>query len=515
MQEHEETFFPEFLHLCEAAVEETLTPDELARFESLVRSHDDLRRYYVDFVQQHMALFELYGSSRFERETDPVRLQAARPPERRFRMPRGVARRYVLPCLLLLCVLWFLSALDFSGKKESAGRTAPVPGESVGKDRPRQTTFGEFVEKTPCVWNAEYPRIDSGARIGPCEFQLVEGIAQICFDNGVKLYIEGPTHLALENQDRCFLHSGKVLAQVSEQGVGFTVDTLTASIEDRGTEFGVQVTDGKSSEVQVFQGHVDVRPSGREQTIPLTTGKRIRFSDTIHDLHDFLDQDDTDETLSDEEGITRSTNDGAGKEASVTLGDPDENATSEFISHSETFTLVKNAFSNTSFWNRKAYFTIDLSDVSVARFDDVELELTFAHTGIGFLSRTSKVVLLSVYGLTDEQGDSWTEDDITWQTAPANKPGPTELDLDKVMMLGQITISSDQVGGVKTVSGSALRRFIEKDTNRLLTFIVVCETKSLGRIGYAYGFANRHHPELRPPTLRFFVGEAEEDPDAF
>ena len=63
------------------------------------------------------------------------------------------------------------------------------------------------------------------------------------------------------------LKAGRLAANVSQEGVGFTVETPDAEVVDYGTEFAIEVLREHSSEVHVFKGEVEVRPKQQDTSI--------------------------------------------------------------------------------------------------------------------------------------------------------------------------------------------------------------------------------------------------------
>jgi len=86
------------------------------------------------------------------------------------------------------------------------------------------------------------------------------GMAVVEFVNGATVVLEGPISFTLESASCGYLHRGKLVAHVPPRASGFTVQTANATIVDRGTEFGVEVTADGASNVAVLKGRVDVKP---------------------------------------------------------------------------------------------------------------------------------------------------------------------------------------------------------------------------------------------------------------
>ncbi len=88
-------------------------------------------------------------------------------------------------------------------------------------------------------------------------YHLISGYAEIEFDKGAKVILEGPVEIKLESANGAYLKHGKLVAKVPPQATGFTVQTPSADFIDLGTEFGLSV-DNDSSVLSVFDGAVSV-----------------------------------------------------------------------------------------------------------------------------------------------------------------------------------------------------------------------------------------------------------------
>jgi ferric-dicitrate binding protein FerR (iron transport regulator) len=106
--------------------------------------------------------------------------------------------------------------------------------------------------------NAEWENPDFSdkleSRLLPGPMKLVEGLAQITFDDGTEVIIEAPTEINLKKANSAFLELGKLSAKVPLHAQAFTINTPSASIVDLGTQFVVQVDEKGSSGVHVVKG---------------------------------------------------------------------------------------------------------------------------------------------------------------------------------------------------------------------------------------------------------------------
>jgi ferric-dicitrate binding protein FerR (iron transport regulator) len=471
--------------LCDAAIEGRLTAEERDRLEALVLGNPEARRLYVEYMHQHASLRWSVA------EPGLLPLEPAKM-ERKPAPP--AAPRWHRPVLRLAAAAALLAAVGL-GLRLAAGRDrAAAP-------------FARLAEGKACKWDGGSLPTEVGARLGAGRLRLAEGLARISFDHGAEITIEAPADLELVSRDRCILRGGRLMANVPPPAVGFTVETPTAVLNDLGTEFGVNVRDAGTSDVQVFHGVVDVRHRASGRTEHMTTGHNRRFGAV--DVADFdpLAEQPTTETeaetaVPDDLGgrgrvVQISTALGRGKDAFIQPKYPSEH-------HSEILLLVKYSASPKPDYERKAYIGMDLAPIAGMNVVEARLSLTFAPTGMGYAAEVPDATF-AVYGLTDESLDDWHETAIRWNNAPANLPGGASLDLEKVTLLGTFEIVQGELSGTRSIEGPALADFLNRDTNGVATFMVVRQTQGSGRSDLVHGFANKKHPDLPPPTLRLTV----------
>ncbi|OAI51575.1 hypothetical protein AYO44_17065 [Planctomycetaceae bacterium SCGC AG-212-F19] len=476
--------------LCEAIVENRLTAEERQRLETLVTGDANARRFYVEYLHQHACLSwtaaqpELSQSGMRNAECGVAATpQAAIPVS-----GRGVWRRR----------LAFVGAL-------AAGVLLAVGGwQLFGPARAASGELATLVSGMGCKWDGGTLPTEEGARLGPGRLRLAEGITRIVFDNGAELTLEAPADLELVTGQRCVLRAGRLVANVPPRAIGFVVDTPTAQFRDLGTEFGVNVRDEQTADLQVFSGLVDAKLRSTGAIERLQTGQNRRFGAeqviTIDPQGEVPApvSPPTPAPAAQTRVVQISTAMGRGKDAYVQPLFPSPNS-------SDILLLVKNMSAGKADYNRKAYLGIDLASVAGMKVIDAQLTFTFTPTGMGFGSRLPDATF-AVYGLTDESADDWDERTLRWAHAPANEPGGAALDPAKVVLLGKFVIPQGAVLGTKSIAGAELVDFLNRDTNQIATFILVRETIGNGpRADLVHGFANKKHPTLPPPTLRLTV----------
>ncbi len=115
------------------------------------------------------------------------------------------------------------------------------------------------------------------------KYHLISGLAEIEFNDGAKIILEGPSQITFESANGAYLDHGKLTAQVPERAKGFTIVTPISSVVDFGTEFGIEVDSNASVLVHVFKGSVGIRQSRLDHKdftmIKQGQGKRLKKID--------------------------------------------------------------------------------------------------------------------------------------------------------------------------------------------------------------------------------------------
>ena len=112
---------------------------------------------------------------------------------------------------------------------------------------------------------------------------LTQGFAEITTARGAIAILEAPATIELlDNGNALRLHSGKIVGICeTESSKGFLVRTPHMDITDLGTRFGIDVHEAGRSEVQVFDGEVEVTTAGARPGTPakrLTSGQAASAS---------------------------------------------------------------------------------------------------------------------------------------------------------------------------------------------------------------------------------------------
>lgn len=121
------------------------------------------------------------------------------------------------------------------------------------------------------------PVMNDDGWMRPGRFTLEAGVAEVTFNSGARVFLEGPAVFDVEQPDRAFLQSGKLTAEVPKPASGFVINTPRVNVVDIGTRFGVDVESNGDTEVHVMQGVVEVsRLTGNGAPMIVEEGLAVR-----------------------------------------------------------------------------------------------------------------------------------------------------------------------------------------------------------------------------------------------
>ena len=208
----------------------------LGELEGLLRADAEARRYFIRYAALHTALhLEERARRAAERALGRIGQPAQGRPSRFFRRPSPMkAAVAAAGVLLALAAGWWL-----------------MTG--------REPAIAWLVNAQNCQW-AEDVAPAGDLRAGTV-LALERGLAEVRFACGARAVLEGPARLELLSGKSARLLRGKLTARAAGPAAGFEVLSPQGQVIDRGTEFGVAVSEGGATEVYVFEGQVEARPA--------------------------------------------------------------------------------------------------------------------------------------------------------------------------------------------------------------------------------------------------------------
>ncbi|MEX2185546.1 MAG: LamG domain-containing protein [Pirellulales bacterium] len=170
-----------------------------------------------------------------------------------------------LPSLPLLFVA-FLVSVALSTWAADRVRQAWSPSDAVrsdGRATPGAPAFATdyvatLTRTANCRWAIADSQTEIGSRLPPSEIHLASGVAEIVFDQGTRVILEGPAFFTPQSARSGFLRSGKLVALVPPRADAFAIQTPSSVVTDHGAEYGLSVDDEGTTELHAFSGSVDV-----------------------------------------------------------------------------------------------------------------------------------------------------------------------------------------------------------------------------------------------------------------
>ena len=242
--------------LCNGTVSEA----DGRELDELLAEDAPARRVYTNYMWMHACLYAEGGTlaagleegsvdgGRLHFEADQRSEPANPSPGLRLR-GRGM---WVAMAATLMGVAAFSSWMTYwySNATSLANRgAANVPADAVPVARVTGTHN--------CRWSSPYETIGYGSMLFAGQrIELADGLAEIEFNDGATVLLEGPATFEVDATDKVALVDGRLAAVVPQQARGFRVHTAALDVFDVGTEFGLVAHLSGSSEVHVFNGLV-------------------------------------------------------------------------------------------------------------------------------------------------------------------------------------------------------------------------------------------------------------------
>lgn len=173
---------------------------------------------------------------------------------------------------ILAIALWSTQRLDRDQLNLANQQNKPTPQSNP----PTAPPFGKWIAQAACVWQ-QPPSLPDGM-LGAGMIKLTSGAAELRFDSGTNVVLEGPCELLVNTADSARLLAGTVFVNVTEVSNGFLLETPEAQIIDEGTQYAVAL-DSLATEVHVFDGSVIWTPTAADAEFEdrIATGEARRY----------------------------------------------------------------------------------------------------------------------------------------------------------------------------------------------------------------------------------------------
>lgn len=277
----------ELMELCERLCDNTATTAEIARLEEMLKTSASARAFYQNFVQMHGMLWCDANANQADDEA------ATRNP------PHTAGKDAALPALplgfdqpLASPPLPLSAAPDATSSHGGLASlfqslrtwaTGPIAGSALAvlllaavilffrtKNRTDQPSISagpvivaRLQDHRQCVWSNSPEMAPTGTELRAGQrLELINGTAKLAFHGGATVVVESPSLFELITAKSMRLEHGTVAVHVSGPRKEFLVVSPDASVVDLGTSFGVHRGEKGATEVEVFEGAVEVHPDG-------------------------------------------------------------------------------------------------------------------------------------------------------------------------------------------------------------------------------------------------------------
>ncbi len=228
---------------------------EIERLEAILRGSESARLEFVEYFQHHT---EIQFAVRAGRAADAVLEQLAARDASLAPAPvagRSWSRRRIPRWVLGLAASAIVVA-TVAGLARYWRRTGPNPRVVATGISASGPNIAWLVNAQDCRW-AETERMPGRDMRAGKSLRLERGMAEIEFERGARVILQGPGVLELVSGSCARLVEGTLTARVGANARGFTVLSPRGKVVDLGTEFGLSVEEGGATTVRVFKGEVE------------------------------------------------------------------------------------------------------------------------------------------------------------------------------------------------------------------------------------------------------------------
>jgi ferric-dicitrate binding protein FerR (iron transport regulator) len=257
----------ELNELCGAVVDGTLTDAQRARLAMMLRESEAARRHYVRAMGQSASL-HAYAA---EMQVDAPDRPRARTIS--FRALGWLAGSFAAAAGFALAV-WSARA---PASRENAP-AAPKPAQAVARITGEKNTRWAHSTGSGRAGGGAVATRGSALRRGQ-RIELESGYAEITFDSGARVVLEGAASLEINSAWDATLRHGTLKASVPPEAIGFRISSTAVDVTDLGTEFTMIADGAGAAEVLVLKGEVEVAPRNAPdvETILLRENESRRF----------------------------------------------------------------------------------------------------------------------------------------------------------------------------------------------------------------------------------------------
>jgi hypothetical protein len=239
--------------LLDSILDATGADGQRREFAKLVEQNPDLIAPLIEQMRTHSLLQWLcdevkIGKVKVPSVGDQVRCDASQ---------RRPARRSYIGWVATLAAIFVLGGaatlwwIEFRQAKSVGGGNA----------------VAEVVDEGSVIWSDRTTALHPDRSIYPGRLEFESGLLTLRFRSGATVTFRGASSIQIESDMLVRLDRGQATAQVPHWAKGFTIETTDVKVVDLGTQFGVMAGGDSSTDVVIFEGAVDVKPTGGPENI--------------------------------------------------------------------------------------------------------------------------------------------------------------------------------------------------------------------------------------------------------
>ncbi|QDT00799.1 FecR domain-containing protein [Adhaeretor mobilis] len=270
---------PRMLTLLGELCNDTLTDANTNQIAHWLETEPQARIIYANYMAMHAELYSepalLSTPTSLVNLDQPAGARVKKSPFRGWHL-RGwhLALAASLAAVALTVGAWLVR----DGSNLSSG-----PAMADANDASPGLPVAQITGTHNCLWKDNRQSVGYGEQLAAGRrLELAEGLAEITFNDGATILLEGPASFVVSGPATAELDAGRLAAVVPSRASSFRVSTQTLDLLDAGTEFGLHALDSGASEVHVFNGIVradvlDARGRPRER-LQLNATEAVRIN---------------------------------------------------------------------------------------------------------------------------------------------------------------------------------------------------------------------------------------------
>jgi hypothetical protein len=237
----------------------TIAESDGRQLDDLLQDDPQARRLYINYMWMHASLYAEAGTLAASEDLSALHAGSAASAARGESAPRMHRRGFGGRSLGR--PLWVAAALAAVAIGSSIATRAWLAGDeaSLAAGPSIASDPQDFVARVTgthnCIWRDPRAAIAYGSHLAAGQrIELAEGLAEITFNDGATVLLEGPASFDVDASDKVALHAGRLAAVVPQRARGFRVHTSALDVFEVGAEFGLVAQASGAAEVHVFNG---------------------------------------------------------------------------------------------------------------------------------------------------------------------------------------------------------------------------------------------------------------------